>query len=137
MVTNGSEHIHDFTIMDFGMVHPVGCQDGQLQDPSNAYRCLVTVFLTALEVTLQLHVHISTAKQIYKSFYFAQSFIESAMRECGCQRAFIATCETDQTFGVPLHFGQCRGTFGLGAFPQLVSSNQATEILVARDRFCQ
>ena len=131
MVADAGEHVHDFTLIGRGVVDAIGSNEWQLQGPRNSDRCLVAVFLRAVEVALQFDINISRAEQVHQPLDFAQGFVESAARE-GCrQRAFVATGQADQTLGVFFDVGKSCSAFSLRALPQLVASDQAAEILIS------
>jgi hypothetical protein len=121
MMTDRCEHIHDFTIAGGCMAYAVGCEDGKVQCPRNSDRCLVAVFLSAVAVTLQFDINIARTEQVYESLDFAQTFVESATRKGGRQRAFVASRETDHPFGVLMDICQHCSAFGLRVFAQLVA----------------
>ena len=90
------------------------------------------MFLRAVEVALQFDINILRAEQVHESLDFAPGFVESAACE-GCRQwAFVATGQADQTLGVFFDVGKSCSAFSLYAFPQLITSNQAAEILISR-----
>src|SRR6266849_347230 len=137
MMTDGGEHIHDFTITDRCMAYAVGCEDGKTQCPRNSDCGLVAVFLSAVAVTLQFNINIAWTEQVHESLDFAQTFVESATRKGGREWAFVASRETDQTFGVLLNICEHCSAFGFRVFPQFVTGNQTAQVLVAGDRLGQ
>ena len=62
------------------MAHSVGCENRKTHSPRNPDCGLVSVFLTAVAVTLQFNINIAGTEQAHECLDFSQTFLESATR---------------------------------------------------------
>src|SRR5215831_9154685 len=98
--------------------------------PGNTDRSLISNLLRSIKVALKFDINISSPKQGYHSLHCSFNFFVTATLQSGCQWAFFATSQANQTLRVTLDLAQSGAPFAFRCFTQFVLGNKPAKILV-------
>ena len=130
-VPNRREDIEDLPFVAARVTYPVSRHHGQVQRCSDAKCSLITAFLAAFAMSLQLDIHICSSKYVHQRLHRRTGLGLPSACQCRSQRPLLSAGHDNHSRGKFAQIIQGRGTLCLACFAHLVSRNHLAEISIA------
>jgi hypothetical protein len=136
-VPDAGKDVGNFALSECGIADAIGGQQRKIKFPRKLYSRLVTRFLVAIEMALQLDIKIFPAKNRDEMLKQSPSCRKAVLLQSMGKRAVFVTRETDQALSMTFEFVQRGGCDFVFGSSQLCCGDKTAEVLVSGTRLHQ